>query len=124
MVQHGRVYKDTKEKQRRYLIFKDNVELIEVFNQRTDQTYTLSVNKYADLTNEEFRSMHSGYKKQLLYSSEVMSSSKHGNVTDLPASVDWREQGAVTPVKDQGETYININIYIHTYIYIYSITAV
>ena len=27
----------------------------------------------------------------------------HGNVSDLPTSIDWREQGAVTPFKDQGE---------------------
>ncbi|BFG27928.1 hypothetical protein CerSpe_142020 [Prunus speciosa] len=32
-----------------------------------------------------------------------MSSFRDGNVTDVPPSVDWREKGAVIPIKDQGK---------------------
>ncbi|EXB94635.1 Fruit bromelain [Morus notabilis] len=44
MAQHGRVYEDMEEKERRYVIFKDNVKLIEDFNKGIGQMYTLSMN--------------------------------------------------------------------------------
>ncbi|KAJ6926019.1 senescence-specific cysteine protease SAG12-like [Populus alba x Populus x berolinensis] len=100
MAQHGRVYEDMKEKENRYLIFKENIERIEAFNNGSDRGYKLGVNKFADLTNEEFRAMHHGYKKQ---SSKLMSSSfRYENLSAIPTSMDWRKAGAVTPVKDQG----------------------
>lgn len=33
------------------------------------------------------------------------------NITDLPEHVDWRDEGAVTPIKDQG-TYCKFKILI------------
>ncbi|KAL5576552.1 hypothetical protein UlMin_018251 [Ulmus minor] len=106
MAQHGRGYEDTVEKERRYVIFKNNVELIEAFNQKKEQMYTLGVNKFADLTNEEFRAMFNGYTKQpskRVSNSLEASNFRYGNVTDLPPSIDWRQKGLVTPVKDQGQ---------------------
>nr|GEZ09501.1 senescence-specific cysteine protease SAG39-like [Tanacetum cinerariifolium] len=64
MARHGRVYTDEKEKQIRFEIFMNNVALVEAHNGGLDQGYTLEVNKFADLTNEEFRASHHGYKKQ------------------------------------------------------------
>lgn len=105
MEYHGRVYKDTEERQMRYTIFKSNVERIEAFNKGPDTKYRLSVNQFADLTNEEFRATRTGYK---MPSSQVISTSKetafeYANLTAMPSTMDWRKKGAVTPVKDQGE---------------------
>ncbi|KAF9607674.1 hypothetical protein IFM89_038145 [Coptis chinensis] len=55
MVQYGRVYNDTTEKDRRFEIFKENVERIESLNRAGNKTYILSVNGFADQTNEEFK---------------------------------------------------------------------
>lgn len=107
MAQHGRVYKDAVEKERRYKIFKDNVEYIANFNNNgVHRGYKLAVNKFADLTNDEFRGMYTGYKRRR--SSNVMSISEatnptYLNLTAMPKSLDWRKKGAVTPVKDQGK---------------------
>ncbi|KAK3019215.1 hypothetical protein RJ639_004869 [Escallonia herrerae] len=102
---HGRVYKDAEEKERRFKIFKDNMERVEAFNAGADKGYKQSVNQFADLTNEEFRASRNGYKRQ---SSQVMSKPKltsfrYANVTAVPATIDWRKNGAVTPMKDQGD---------------------
>ncbi|XP_050367544.1 zingipain-2-like [Argentina anserina] len=103
MASHGRVYKDHVEKEKRFKIFKDNVEFVESFNMGGNKPYSLRINEFADLTNEEFLAFRNGYKFQ---SPNLMSSSgtlfKYANVTAVPSSVDWRKQGAVTPVKDQG----------------------
>ena len=37
MAKHGRVYEDMKEKERRYVIFMENVKFIEGFNEGTDK---------------------------------------------------------------------------------------
>lgn len=105
MDRHGRIYKDAEEKEKRFMIFKDNVNFIQAFNEAMDKPYTLSVNEFADQTNEEFRASRNGYKKQ---SREILYSSKpkyfmYENITVVPPSMDWRTKGAVTPVKDQGQ---------------------
>lgn len=103
MACYGRVYKDAKEKEERLKIFSDNVEFIESFNRAKDQPYNLSINAYADLTNNEFRTSLNGYRPAPFRKSTQSKCFMYTNVTDLPSSVDWRTKGAVTPVKDQGQ---------------------
>ena len=62
MKKYGKVYKDAAEKQKRLLIFKDNVEFIESFNAAGNKPYKLGINHLADQTNEEFVASHNGYK--------------------------------------------------------------
>ncbi|XP_021728546.1 zingipain-2-like [Chenopodium quinoa] len=107
MTQYGRVYKDEIEKEKRFNIFKTNVEYIDNFNANaSNKLYTLGTNAFTDLTTEELIATHTGIKKQFI--SESMSTRttqfRHENLTDddiLP-SIDWREHGAVMGVKDQG----------------------
>ncbi|XP_010279091.1 PREDICTED: ervatamin-B [Nelumbo nucifera] len=98
---HGRVYNNVAEKEKRFKIFRDNLNFIESFNSIRNQSYKLNLNKFADLTNEEFTSTSKGYKPSSKSRPLAARSFTHENLTDLPSSVDWREMGAVTPVKDQ-----------------------
>ncbi|KAK9146725.1 hypothetical protein Sjap_006628 [Stephania japonica] len=102
MTRHGRVYKDAAEKERRFHIFKANVKFVEASNNVKGRSYKLSANQFADLTNEEFVATHTGYKRE---SSELRSATpfRYENVTDVPSTMDWRQKGAVTPIKDQGD---------------------
>jgi hypothetical protein len=65
------------------------------------------VNQFSDMTEAEFR-VRLGYKKDL---ARGVAPGAYGNapefksvanVQDLPTDVDWRQKGALTPVKDQG----------------------
>ncbi|KAJ4700474.1 Senescence-specific cysteine protease SAG39 [Melia azedarach] len=62
MADYGRTYQDEAEKQMRLNIFKQNLEYVEKANKEGNRTYKLSVNKFSDLTNEEFRALYTGYK--------------------------------------------------------------
>lgn len=108
LVKHGKVYNALGEKESRFEIFKDNLRFVESHNSLESQTYKLGLTKFADLTNEEYRSMVLGTKarksKGLL--SGVKKSNRYAfrDSDELPESVDWREKGAVNPqVKDQGQ---------------------
>lgn len=99
MARHGRMYKDVAERLRRYEIFNGNVRRIESFNRASNKPYKLSVNRFADLTNEEFRASRNGFKEHM----RAMDTKyfKYENISAVPSSVDWRKKGAVTPIKDQ-----------------------
>ncbi|PQQ18722.1 mexicain-like [Prunus yedoensis var. nudiflora] len=112
MAKHGRVYRDAQEKELRYKIFTSNVEFIEAFNKNKDQReYTLSINKFADRTNEELQAMRNGYNVRQHLSKEAITSNskkispntffRYENITEVPPSCDW-STSAVTPVKNQG----------------------
>ncbi|MED6184654.1 hypothetical protein PIB30_049599 [Stylosanthes scabra] len=103
MVKHGKVYNDAAEKEKRFLIFKKNVEFIESFNAAGNKPYKLGVNHLTDLTIEEFKASRNGFKKPQYNEFIKTPSFKYENVSDVPASVDWRKKGAVTPVKNQGQ---------------------
>ncbi|XP_031104317.1 senescence-specific cysteine protease SAG39-like [Ipomoea triloba] len=103
MARYGRVYADEVEKERRFKIFRENVERIEGFNRAGNRPYKLGINEFADQTNEEFRAARNGYKLPSLPRVAETTWFKYENVSDVPASMDWRKKGAVTPVKDQGQ---------------------
>ncbi|KAG8390910.1 hypothetical protein BUALT_Bualt01G0132600 [Buddleja alternifolia] len=105
MVKHGKSYNAVGEKERRFQIFKDNLRYIEEQNAAEGRTYKLGLNRFADLTNEEYRNTYlgvrhhgqrrlSGRRKSDLYEPREGDS--------LPESIDWRNKGAVAPIKDQG----------------------
>ncbi|XP_022739917.1 senescence-specific cysteine protease SAG39-like [Durio zibethinus] len=101
MARYGRVYQDNNEREGRFNIFKQNVARIESFNSANDKPYKLGVNQFADLTNEEFIASRNRFKGHIC--SNKATTFKYENFTALPSTVDWRNKGAVTPIKDQGQ---------------------
>ncbi|KAG9147605.1 hypothetical protein Leryth_007403 [Lithospermum erythrorhizon] len=54
------------------------------------------------MTNEEFQATRYGFKMSSTPRSS-RTSFVYADVNDVPASMDWRTEGAVTPIKDQGQ---------------------
>ncbi|XP_071922656.1 senescence-specific cysteine protease SAG39-like [Coffea arabica] len=102
MAGYGRQYKDTAEKEKRYQIFKANVEYIDLVNRAGNKPYKLSANQFADLTNEEFKAAHIGHRSPSKdKSTAILSSSEYDKiVTAIPPSLDWRRKGAVAPIRE------------------------
>lgn len=111
MARYGRVYRDDVEKEMRFNIFKDNVAYIEAFNNIGNRAYKLSVNEFADQTNEEFKATRNGFKFPSTQRLGQTTPFRHEDVTTVPSSMDWRKKGAVTPIKDQGQCGKPIVIY-------------
>ncbi|KAL2328064.1 hypothetical protein Fmac_021491 [Flemingia macrophylla] len=103
MIRYGKEYKDPREREKRFRIFKDNVNYIETFNNAANKNYKLGINQFADLTNEEFVAQRNRFKGHMCSSIARTTSYKYENVTAVPSSIDWRQKGAVTPIKDQGQ---------------------
>ena len=101
MARYGRTYNDINEKEKRFKIFQENVEKIQAFNAAANKPYKLSVNGFADLTNEEFVASRNRFKAHEC--STEATPFKYESVEAVPSSMDWRKKGAVTPIKDQGQ---------------------
>ncbi|PNT78134.1 senescence-specific cysteine protease SAG39 [Brachypodium distachyon] len=104
MAQFGRVYKDPAEKAHRLEVFKANVAFIESFNAENHE-FWLGANQFADLTNDEFRASktNKGIKQGGVRDAPTGFKYSDVSIDALPASVDWRTKGAVTPIKNQGQ---------------------
>ncbi|XP_029130202.1 senescence-specific cysteine protease SAG39 [Cajanus cajan] len=103
MLRYDKVYKDPQEREKRFKIFQDNVNYIEAFNNANNKPYKLGINQFSDLTNEEFIAPRNKFKGHMCSSITRTTTFKYENVTAVPSSIDWRQKGAVTPIKDQGQ---------------------
>ncbi|KAK1427441.1 hypothetical protein QVD17_16127 [Tagetes erecta] len=101
---HGKFYNSLRENAKRFQNFKNNLRYIEQQNSR-NKSYKLALNKFADLSAEEYRLLYTGAKK-------ISSKRKFNNVKSdrysvrsgdvIPDFIDWRTKGAVAAIKDQG----------------------
>jgi cathepsin L len=99
---HNKQYSVAEDLLRRQ-IFAKNVRLVIHHNIEADlglHSFRLGVNQFADLTNTEFQTLNG-------YTGEHKTHSPDGefrpSFRDLPATVDWRTKGLVTPVKNQAQ---------------------
>ena len=104
---YGKQYTPT-ERDYRISVFDANVRKIYRHNTSPNVSWTMAVNKFADLTASEFKRLYTSTYVPFTHnatwtppSSALASPGPRKQA--LPASVDWTTQGVVTPVKDQGQ---------------------
>uniref|UniRef100_A0A0E0B6P1 Cathepsin propeptide inhibitor domain-containing protein n=1 Tax=Oryza glumipatula TaxID=40148 RepID=A0A0E0B6P1_9ORYZ len=89
----------------RFEAFKANARYVSEFNKKEDMTYKLGLNKFADMTLEEFVAKYTGTKVDAAAMARAPEAEEELELElagDVPASWDWRQHGAVTPAREQG----------------------
>lgn len=101
---------DKQQQARRFNVFKENARYVHEANRKDGRPFRLALNKFADMTTDEFRRTYAGsrtrhHRAQLGEGRSFAHAQqgRGGTTTNLPPAVDWRLRGAVTGVKDQGQ---------------------
>jgi len=102
---YSKQYESEEEDQVRLAIYLNNKKTIAEHNalhEAGEISWSVAMNGFGDLTEAEFKDKYLG--KALPPSDKGRSScSNYYSSGNAPANIDWRDYGAVTPVKDQGQ---------------------
>lgn len=98
-IRYGKSYGSAAEVQKRFRIFSESLELVRSTN-RKGLPYRLGINHFADMSWEEFRATRLGAAQNC--SATLAGNHRMRAAGALPETKDWREDGIVSPVKDQG----------------------
>jgi len=102
---YGKMYATAEEESLRFSRFAANYDFVQSWNSDPTQTSSVGLNEFADLNTEEFGALKGCLNMAPSLEQEPIEDSVivTGNDGELPASVDWRAKGAVTPIKNQGQ---------------------
>jgi cathepsin L len=104
----GKQYASASEYNARKKLFETRLQEIHSHNSDSTKTWKQGVNHLSDRTEEEFRRLL-GYRKDIAYSMAAEREAKAQknmqllDIDALPKSVDWRQKGIISAVKDQGD---------------------
>jgi len=117
-VAHNKLYQSEQDHEDRFQIWQANSELIAQHNAESKHTFTLAMNKFGDMTAEEFGKMSGdadfdasttdAHVHNTLTHKQMQELERHraNSLATLPCFIpparDWRLHGATTPVIDQG----------------------
>ena len=96
LARFNKVYMSTQEYAERMILWKNKDNIIKAHNSDMTQTHILGHNHMSDWSHEEYKVLL-GYKPDPNVVREYNFASY--DMTDV-SPVDWRDQGAVTPVKN------------------------
>ncbi|KAF7105391.1 hypothetical protein CFC21_106204 [Triticum aestivum] len=124
MTVQNRSYSTADVKARRYEVYRSNMRFIEAVNAQaatSGLTYELGEGPFTDLSSEEFMALYTGQipegdhgqdgeEDQQIITTHAGPMGPAGTYSvyanfsaGAPRSIDWRNRGAVTPVKNQGQ---------------------
>lgn len=95
----GKQY-EVAEEAHRMVNFMNSLKSIELHNADPARTWTMGLNQFSDMSDEEF-STKVLMAPQQCSATNTVSASRAG-AADLPVAMDWREKGVVSEVKNQG----------------------
>ncbi|GMP72169.1 hypothetical protein CsSME_00030291 [Camellia sinensis var. sinensis] len=105
---HGKVYKNAEEAEKRLENFRNNLKFVMERNskRKSSSDQLVGLNKFADMSNEEFRKVYSSkvkkpVEKRMTMERRKMEGKKKMTACEGPSWLDWRKFGIVTAVKDQ-----------------------
>jgi len=103
---HFKVYQNDAEYDMRKQIFEDKLAKIKNHNKDSSKSWKEGVNHFTDRTDAEFQQLL-GLDKPLLYTQKASITEQpfvpKVPLSELPTDVDWRKEGIITAVKDQGQ---------------------
>ncbi|XP_016135399.1 cathepsin L1-like [Sinocyclocheilus grahami] len=105
----GKIYRSVEEESQHKQTWLSNRKLVLVHNMMADQgikSYRLGMTYFADMSNEEYRQVAFHGCLGSMNNTKARGGATFFRLKDavvLPSSMDWRDKGYVTGVKDQGQ---------------------
>uniref|UniRef100_A0A672R0Z2 Cathepsin F-like n=1 Tax=Sinocyclocheilus grahami TaxID=75366 RepID=A0A672R0Z2_SINGR len=101
MITYNRTYSSQEEAEKRLRIFQGNMKTAQTLQSLEQGSAEYGVTKFSDLTEDEFRMMYLNPMLSQWSLKEEMNPATPASKA-APDSWDWRDHGAVSPVKNQG----------------------
>jgi len=99
---HGKAYESDSVRAMRTMVWLDNAEFVRQKNAENNGA-SFKLNKFADMTHEEYKALLSPITEDAITrATEDMIALSLPPWVDIPKKMDWRDNKAVTPVKNQG----------------------